>query len=255
MIAWHVPGNLFGMSARKSLWMLVLLPAASFAAAPPAQAKAEEKPREIVVVDDVGVGDHFPSQVPGTGPYRLPPREEPVAPRTEEPQRAASDPSEWATLDKPAQPAEAHRPLPAEPLRQAPAAAPVALAPPPAAPTVSAPIAVAPVPAAPASAPVAAPAPAASPAAPVVPDLDRQALARASAALVQGRCETELPALAELLEQSDRSDTRARARILRARCFTQRAKTEQAKAEYLAYVHDFPNGAWVAEARGAVAPQ
>jgi hypothetical protein len=103
------------------------------------------------------------------------------------------------------------------------------------------------------------PAPPAAPAAPspapVAPDLDRQALARASAALVQGRCETELPALAELLEVSDRSDTKARARILRARCFTQRARPEQAKAEYLAYVHDFPNGAWVAEARGAVAPQ
>jgi hypothetical protein len=255
MIAWDVPGNLFGMSARKSLWMLVLLPAASFAAPPPAQAKSDEKPREIVVVDDVGVGDHFPSQVPGAGPYRLPPLEQPVSPqpaaqRTEEPQRMASDPSEWATLDKPAQPVETHRPLPAEPLRQAPAAAPTAIAPPPAAPAVSAPIAIAPVSTATASAPAAAP-----PAAPVVPDMDRQALARASAALVQGRCETELPALAELLEQSDRSDTKARARILRARCFTQRAKTEQAKAEYLAYVHDFPNGAWVAEARGAVAPQ
>jgi hypothetical protein len=90
---------------------------------------------------------------------------------------------------------------------------------------------------------------------PAAPDIERDAISRASDALVQGKCETELPTLAELLERSDRADTKARARILRARCFTQRAKPEQAKAEYLAYLHDFPGGRWAWEARGAVAAQ
>jgi hypothetical protein len=152
------------------------------------------------------------------------------------PPQGSSDPSEWATLEKPALPAEAPKTAAPEPVRAAseptrPSAA--AAAPTPAGPTV-------------------AEAPQAKALAPVVPDIEREALARASKALVQGRCETELPGLAELLETSERADTKARARILRARCFTQRAKADQAKAEYLAYVHDYPTGAWAAEARGAV---
>lgn len=34
----------------------------------------------IIVVDDVGVGDPFPSHVPGAAPYRLPPRDVAPAP-------------------------------------------------------------------------------------------------------------------------------------------------------------------------------
>ncbi len=200
-----------------------------------ALAKSTEKPPDIVVVDDVGVGDHFPSQVPGSAPYRLPPRDDlpPPPPQPSSPppaavEKPASDPAEWATLGAPAQPQAQPQP-----------------APPPAAPAV-APQAPA---AAPAPAVVSAPAPKA--AAPAITDLERVTLERASDSLLQGSCETELPRLAELLERTDNVGIKARVRILRARCFSQRAKPERAKTEYLAYLRDFPDGVWADEARDA----
>jgi hypothetical protein len=76
-------------------------------------------------------------------------------------------------------------------------------------------------------------------------------LKQASDALLAGRCETELPGLAELIDRSTQPDTRARARILRARCFTHLAREQKAKREYQLYLRDFPNGAWAGEAQEA----
>jgi hypothetical protein len=214
------------------LWLL-LVPTAALAA-PEGKIVIGAQPREINVVDDVGVGDHFPSQVPGTAPYRLPPldtvRPAPAAVAETPPERTASDPQEWATLQKPP---EAVKPSPVEAVKPAAVVAPPT--------TIE--------PAAPAA--VVAQAPAAA----TAPDFEREALGRASRALVQGKCDRELPSLAELAEQGDRPETKARARILRARCFVQRAKQTEALAEYLAYLKDFPDGSWVSEARGAVAAQ
>jgi hypothetical protein len=201
---------------------------------------ADERPT-INVVDDVGVGDHFPSHVPGAGPYRLPPRDD-VAPPPPAPQAPA--------------------PIAAAPVAVAPVAPAAAPAPapaviPPDAKPVSEPSewAAAPSEAKPAPAQVAAPAPAPAAVAVAVAvspakELETDAIERASNALMQGNgsCEGELPRLAEVLDRSSSNDIKARARILRARCFLQRAKPELSKAEYLLYLKDFPNGRWVAEA-------
>lgn len=191
-----------------------------------ALSKSTEKPPDIVIVDDVGVGDHFPSQVPGSAPYRLPPRDDlPPPPPQKEPAPAVeepvSDPGEWATIGAPPQPAPAVAP--------GPAPAPSAVAQPVAAPAV----------------------PAAASPAQISSDLERETLQRASNSLLQGNCESELPRLAELLERTDNSGIKARVRILRARCFSQRSKPERAKAEYLVYLREFPEGVYADEARDA----
>jgi len=177
--------------------------------------KADERP-QIYVVDDVGVGDHFPSHVPGTAPYRLPPKDDapppappPAPPAPPAQEKPASDPAEWA-----APPQAVAAQTPAVPV-EAKAVA------------------------------VAAPSPAR--------ELETDTIERASNALLQGSCEGELPQLAELIDRSSSADTKARARILRARCYNQRAKPQQAKAEYLLYLQEFPTGRWVAEARETVA--
>lgn len=208
------------------LAVMALLSSAALAAEPPVTIGTP--PREINIVDDVGVGDHFPSHVPGSAPYRLPERE--PAPRAEQPPEApqppvVSEPGEWETIGSAPQ---AQPQVAAQPQQQAAPTPPV-----PPQPQVSPPAA-APAPQAPSGA---------------VPDLERETLARASDSLLQGTCEAELPRLAELLDRADRADIRARARILRARCYSQRAKPEKAKAEYLMYLRDNPSGSWVAEAR------
>lgn len=206
-------------------------------AQPPAEPRVVigATPREINIVDDVGVGDHFPSHVPGSAPYRLPPREMPAPPPPSEARAEpaqpiasppiASQPGEWATIETSPQP-QLVQTLTAPPQ---PAVAPVA----PVAPPQSAPAAVE----------------------QVAPDLERETLGRASDSLLQGSCETELPRLAELIDRTDRAAIKARAQILRARCFSQRAKPEKAKAEYLGYLRDNPNGAWAAEAREVTGAQ
>src|SRR5260221_12520698 len=73
--------------------MAVTLVSFSVLADEPAKKRADERP-QIYVFDDVGVGDHFPSQVPGSGPYRLPPKDE-VAPPPPAP--AAPAPAPVAT--------------------------------------------------------------------------------------------------------------------------------------------------------------
>jgi hypothetical protein len=205
--------------------------------------------KELVVVDDVGVGDHFPSQVPGSAPYRLPERD--VVVRPESAERPASDPAEWAS--PPVQPMPAALPVPAaQPAREAASVseAVAAQAEPRAQAAIEAPSARA---APGAQVATAQPAPAPAQPSALAHELELTAIERASDSLLQGTCETELPRLAELLERSDRSDTRARARILRARCFTQRSKTVQANLEYQLYLRDFPTGRWVAEAREVIA--
>ncbi|MBK7863156.1 MAG: hypothetical protein IPJ65_32005 [Archangiaceae bacterium] len=209
--------------------------------------------KTINVVDDVGVGDHFPSQVPGAGSYRLPERELPVReappPREAAPaareatpvEKTASDPGEWATP-------------PAAPAAQAPAATPPPASPVVAAVTPAAPVMAAVPPTAPIVAAVAPSAPTAAPAK-LSSELEITLIERASTSLLQGTCAAELPQLAELLDRSDRADTKARARILRARCFTQNHKVNLARAEYLAYLREFPNGRWVDEARDGLGEQ
>ncbi|MBL8958069.1 MAG: hypothetical protein JNK82_45265 [Myxococcaceae bacterium] len=185
----------------------------------------------INVVDDVGVGDHFPSHVPGAAPYKLPPRDDlppPPPPKEQAPaENPVSDPGEWATIGAPAQPAPQPQPV-AQP---APVAQPQA---PAAAPT-----------------PVATPKPTPAPAPSLSADLERETLERASNSLLQGTCESELPRLAELLERTDSAGIKARVRIIRARCYSTRSKPERAKLEYTAYLRDFPEGVWADEARDA----
>lgn len=229
-------GNPYVMEVRLTLLAVTLVSFTSFAGeGAPRNAVGEPPPKEIIVVDDVGVGDHFPSHVPGAGKYRLPEPE--VAPRPQPaPQAAApaaapapvgavSDPGEWAA--PPASPATPPAPAPSQ--QVAPAQAHQAVA------------AHAPAPAATAVAVSA-----------VTPDLERETLLRASDALLSGSCESELPRLAELLERTESAGIKARVRILRARCFAQRSKALQAKAEYQTYLKDFPEGLWVEEARAAV---
>ena len=175
------------MAARLTLLVMTLMSFAVLADEPARAAPKTEKPPEIIVVDDVGVGDHFPSHVPGAAPWRLPPPETPVPPQPQ------------------AQPA------PPPPAPQPP-----------------------------------------QPPSPAPRDLEQEALERASSALLQGNCEPELPKLAEVVDRTERAENKARARILRARCFSHHAKPDRALAEYLAYLRDFPSGQWAAEAREAV---
>lgn len=223
------------MVTRTMLMTMALVSSAALAGAsdgkaqPPAEPRVTigATPREITVVDDVGVGDHFPSHVPGSAPYRLPPRDLPPPPeaRAEAPQPVAaqpiaSQPGEWATMESP-------QPQLVQALPQQPQVAAAV------APTQSAPAA----------------------AEHVAPDLERETLSRASDSLLQGTCETELPRLAEIIDRTDRPAIKARAQILRARCFSQRSKLERAKAEYAIYLRDNPTGAWAAEAREVTGAQ
>ncbi len=229
-------GNPFVMEVRLTLLAVTLLSFTSFAGeGAPKNAVGEPPPREIIVVDDVGVGDHFPSHVPGAGKYRLPEPE--VAPRPQPapqvaapaagpaPVGAVSDPAEWAA--PPASPVTPSAPPPVQ--QPAPAQTHQAVAARPPSPAATAAVASA-----------------------VTPDLERETLLRASDALLSGSCESELPRLAELLERTESAGIKARGRILRARCFAQRSKALQAKAEYQTYLKDFPEGLWVDEARAAV---
>src|SRR5438309_6940721 len=76
-------------------------------AAPPvadSQLKEKPPPPTIEVRDDVGVGEHFPSLVPGGGLSRLPERRDSSSPESGAVQATASEESEWETIAPPPPP-------------------------------------------------------------------------------------------------------------------------------------------------------
>jgi hypothetical protein len=82
-------------------------------------------------------------------------------------------------------------------------------------------------------------------------DVEGLFLRRAEDALVQGKCERYELGLGELVESSESSQARERARVLRARCFDATLRPSDAEREYRLYLRDWPAGAWADEARGA----
>ncbi len=74
-------------------------------------------------------------------------------------------------------------------------------------------------------------------------------LTRADDGFAQGKCAGFLIGLEELAMDPSRGPRAEKARIMRARCFMSLMKTKEAENEYRRYVRDYPNGAFMDEAR------
>ena len=84
-------------------------------------------------------------------------------------------------------------------------------------------------------------------------DLEAIFLMKAERSLEKGTCDRYLLGLQELAADQNKSDRSELARILRARCFDARIRTDLSEIEYRRYLETWPKGRYAEEARKAIA--